>query len=72
MVCNRFRLKVANRSKQQQTVVLGIEGLPGTNFVSFENAVVVDGGQSLEREFEIAAPPSASVAPDRASIIFAW
>jgi cytochrome c oxidase accessory protein FixG len=62
-VYNRFRLKVANRSKQQQTVVLGIEGLPGTNFVSFENAVVVDGGQTVEREFEIAAPPSAPLAP---------
>ncbi len=58
-VYNRFQLKVANRSHQQQTVVLGIEGLPGTNFVSFENAVVVDGGQTLEREFEIAAPSSA-------------
>jgi cytochrome c oxidase accessory protein FixG len=62
-VYNRFRLKVANRGKQQQTVVLAIDGLPGTNFVSFENAVVVDGGQTLEREFEIAAPPSASLAP---------
>ena len=58
-VYNRFRLKVANRSHQQQTVVLGIDGLPGTNFVAFENAVVVDGGQTLEREFEIAAPSSA-------------
>lgn len=62
-VYNRFRLKVANRSKQQQTVVLGIDGLPGTKFVSFENAVVVDGGQTLEREFEIAAPPSAPLVP---------
>ena len=58
-VYNRFRLQVANRSSRQQTVVLRIDGLPGTNFVNFENAVVVDGGQSLEQEFEIAAPPSA-------------
>ena len=62
-VYNRFRLQVANRSSKQQTVVLAIDGLPGTNFVAFENAVVVDGGQSLEREFEIAAPPSASLPP---------
>lgn len=62
-VYNRFRLQVANRSHKQQTVVLGIDGLPGTNFVSFENAVVVDSGQTLEREFEIAAPPSAPLAP---------
>jgi cytochrome c oxidase accessory protein FixG len=62
-VYNRFRLNVANRGKQRQTVVLEIDGLPGTHFASFENAVAIDGGQSLEREFEIAAPPSASVAP---------
>jgi hypothetical protein len=62
-VYNRFRLQIANRSHEQQTVVLAIEGLPGTKFVSFENAVVADGGQSLEREFEIAAPPSASLPP---------
>ncbi len=62
-VYNRFRLKIANRSNQQQTVVLGIEDLPGAKFASFENAVVVSGGQALEREFEIAAPRSAGVAP---------
>jgi cytochrome c oxidase accessory protein FixG len=62
-VYNRFRLKVANRSHQQQIVVLTIEGLPETSFVSFENGVVINGGQSLEREFEIAAPPSAALSP---------
>ena len=62
-VYNRFRLKIANRSSKQQTVVLGIDSLPGSKFVSFENAVVVDGGQTLEREFEIAAPASAPLAP---------
>jgi hypothetical protein len=62
-VYNRFRVKVANRSNKQQTVVLWIDGLPGTNYASFENALVVDGGQTMEREFEIAAPASASLAP---------
>jgi polyferredoxin len=62
-VYNRFRLQVANRSRKQKTVVLAIDGLPGTNFLSFANAVVVNGGQSLQREFEIAAPPSAGLAP---------
>jgi hypothetical protein len=62
-VYNRFHLKVANRSKQQQTVILRIEGLPGAGFLSFENAVVLAGGQSLDREFEIAAPPAAPLAP---------
>ena len=62
-VYNTFHLKVANRGRQQQTVVLGMEGLAGTRFVGFENALVVAGGQSLERDFEIAAPPSAGLAP---------
>lgn len=62
-VYNRFRLKAANRSRQQATVILAIEGLPGTRFVSFENALVLDGGQTLEREFEIAATPPTSLAP---------
>jgi len=62
-VYNRFRLQIANRSHLQQTVVLGIEGLSQANFASFENAVVIDGGQSLQQEFEIAAPPSAPLIP---------
>jgi len=63
IVYNRFRLQIANRSRRQQTVVLAIEDLPGTRFVAFENAVVINSGQSLEREFEIAAPASAPLAP---------
>jgi cytochrome c oxidase accessory protein FixG len=56
-VYNTFRLKAANRSHQQQTVVLGIEGLAGIHFSSFENAVVVSPGQTVDRDFEIAASP---------------
>ncbi|MGB9234846.1 MAG: 4Fe-4S dicluster domain-containing protein [Terriglobales bacterium] len=56
-VYNTFHLKAANRGHQQQTVVLGIEGLAGIHFSSFENAVVVSPGQTLERDFEIAALP---------------
>jgi len=62
-IYNTFRLKIANRSRQQQTVVLDIENLPGTHFASFENAIVVDGNQTAEREFEIAAPASAHLQP---------
>jgi len=62
-VYNRFRLKVANRSRQQQILVLEIAGLSGTSFASFDNALVVNGGQLLEREFEIAAPLSAGLSP---------
>ena len=63
IVYNQFRLKIANRSSKQQTVVLAIDGLPGTNFVSFEKAVVINVGQTVEREFEIAAPSSAGLGP---------
>jgi len=60
-VYNSFHLKAANRSSQQQTVVLGIDGLAGTHFVSFENAVVVGPGQTVDRDFEIGAPSSAGL-----------
>jgi len=56
-VYNRFHLRAANRTNKQQTLVLEIDGLPGTQFVSFENAAAIDAGQTLDREFEIAAPP---------------
>ncbi|MGO8797359.1 MAG: 4Fe-4S dicluster domain-containing protein [Candidatus Sulfotelmatobacter sp.] len=62
-VYNRFRMQIANRSSQQQTVVLAIEGLPEATFVSFENAIVVDRGHALEQEFEIAVPPQAPLTP---------
>ncbi len=45
----------------QQTVVLSIEDLSGARFSSFENAVVINAGQTMEREFEIAVSPPASL-----------
>jgi len=62
-VYNRFRLQVANRGHEQAIAQFSIEGLPGTTFVGFENAVVVDAGQTLEQAVEIAAPASAAVPP---------
>ena len=62
-VYNRFRLQVANRGHEQAIAQFSIEGLPGTTFVGFENAVVVNAGQTLEQSVEIAAPPSAAVPP---------
>jgi len=62
-VYNRFRLQVANRGHEQAIAQLSIEGLPGTNFSGFENAVIVAAGQTVQQEFEIAAPPSAPLAP---------
>ncbi len=60
-IYNRFRLKLANRGRQQQTVLLAIEDLPGARFDSFENAVVIGAGQTLDKEFDIAAPVSAAL-----------
>jgi len=62
-IYNRFRVQVANRGHAQAIAQFSIEGLPGTHFADFENAVVVDPSQTMEREFDIAAPPSASLAP---------
>src|SRR5271157_95518 len=62
-IYNRFRVQVANRGHVQAIAQFSIEGLPGTGFADFENAVVVDPGQTMEREFDIAAPPPASLAP---------
>jgi len=62
-VYNRFRLQVANRGPRQAIAQLTIEGLPGTKFHTFENAVVVAAGQSIQTEFEIEARPSAPLTP---------
>jgi len=62
-VYNRFRLQVANRGHEQAIAQFSIEGLPGTSFVDFENAMVVNAGQTAEREVEIAGPPSAPLIP---------
>lgn len=60
-VYNRFRLQLANRGHVQAIAQFSIEGLPGITFSGFENAVVVNPGQTMQQEFEIAAPGSAHV-----------
>lgn len=62
-VYNRFRLQVTNRGHEQARAQFSIDGLPGTRFAGFENAVVVSAGQTRQQEFEIEAPPSAPLAP---------
>jgi hypothetical protein len=62
-VYNRFRVQIANRGHVQAIAQFSIENLPGTRLDDFENAVVVTPGQTVEREFEIAAPPSAPLVP---------
>ena len=63
IVYNRFRLQVANRGREQAIAQLSIEGLPGTSFASFENAVVVDAGQTIQTEFEIQTLPTSGLPP---------
>ncbi len=62
-VYNKFRVQVANRGHQQAIAQFTIEGLPGTKFVAFENALIINPGQTIEQEVEIAAPPSAPLTP---------
>ena len=62
-VFNTFHLRAANRSRQQQTLVLSIESLPGAHFVAFENAALINPGQTMERDIEIAAPAGAALVP---------
>jgi cytochrome c oxidase accessory protein FixG len=62
-VYNRFRLEASNRGRQQATLILTIVGLPGARLDSMENAVVINPGQTLHREFEIAVPASAGTPP---------
>lgn len=60
-IYNRFRVQVANRGHVQAIAQFSIDGLPGTKFSEFENAIVVTPGETVQQEFEIAAAPSAHV-----------
>ena len=62
-IYNRFRLVAANRGRTPATLILTIEGLPAARLVSIEGAVILNPGDSLQREFEIAVPASAGIAP---------
>ncbi len=55
-IANKFRLQIANRGSQQATVVLSIEDLPGATLAQTENAIVVNPGSTLQRQFEVVAP----------------
>jgi len=59
---NRFRLLASNRSHAKATLDLSISGLPAARIVDLNRDIVLEPGESLQREFEVAAPASA-VAP---------
>ncbi len=62
-IYNRFRLEASNRGKTQAILILHIEDLPGARLELTENALVVNPGETLKRDFEISVPPTAKAAP---------
>jgi polyferredoxin len=62
-VYNRFRLQLANRGHQQAIAQLSIDGLPGASFAAFENAVVVNAGETIQTEFDIQELSSSELLP---------
>jgi len=54
-IYNRFRIQIANRGHEQAIAQFSIENLPGARFVGFENAVVVNAGETMQQTVEIAA-----------------
>jgi polyferredoxin len=62
-VYNRFRLNAANRGRTPSTISLALQDLPGARFEGIENTLVVNPGETLQREFDIAAPAGAQLSP---------
>ncbi len=56
-VYNRFRLKLANRSRALDSVRLWPEGLPGATLTLPANPLVLKPGDTRELQFEVAARP---------------
>ncbi len=56
-VYNRFRLSASNRGRTQATMVLSLQDLPGAHFEQIEDTLVVNPGETLQREFDISVPP---------------
>lgn len=58
LVYNKFRLTIANRGRGDAELVLSIEDLPGSRAVLESTTMPIGAGQTVQREFEIAAAPS--------------
>ena len=56
-IANKFRVQIANRGQEQATVVLGIEDLPGATLAGTENALVVNPGGTLQKDFQVVVAP---------------
>jgi len=59
LIHNRFRLVAVNRGKTTATLNLSLADLPAARIVGMENGVTLKPGESLQREFEIAAAAAA-------------
>ena len=60
-VANRFRLQIDNRGTDQATVILSIEDLRGARLAETENAIVVNSGGTVQKEFTVVVPPGADL-----------
>jgi cytochrome c oxidase accessory protein FixG len=56
---NRFRISVANRSSQNDFVVLSVDGLPGARLELAPQPIPVRAGETAVEEFAVAVPRSA-------------
>jgi cytochrome c oxidase accessory protein FixG len=59
LIHNRFRLMVSNRGKSQASVTLRLADLPAAQIYSMPNDVTLKPGETLQREFDIAAAATA-------------
>jgi cytochrome c oxidase accessory protein FixG len=58
-VLNHFRVLASNRSHQQAQLKISVTGLQGAALAGLDGAQTLEPGQTLQREFDIAAPASA-------------
>ena len=62
LVHNRFRLMASNRGRTESTLTLSLEGMPAGHIVGMGNGVTLKPGESVQREFDLAAPAT-GIAP---------
>ena len=58
LIHNTFRLVASNRGKAASSVTLSLTGLPGTRLVGLQQGLAIKPGETLQREFDVAAPDS--------------
>jgi polyferredoxin len=62
LVHNRFRLSASNRGHTESTLTLTLAGIPSARIVGMENGVTLKPEESVQREFDVAAPAT-GIAP---------